>query len=316
MAFEIHKEKYTGAIAPVTLGAGDKAVVSGGEGVYPFHKFEGETGNPPSIFMEVWDIDPGEEWPDTVKAHFEGILGDPLACAKKCVEEYGADGILLSCQSSDPNAADRPVEEVAERAAEVVNTLDVPVVVWGTYAHDKDPEIFRLLSEKVEGKNVVMGPAEEGDYKPIGAGAMGYSHTVGASTPIDVNLAKQLNILLGNLGLKADKIIMDPTTGGLGYGLEYTYSVLERIKQAALTQGDTQLQVPIFTYIGVENWKCKEAKQTAEEAPELGDPEKRGYLMEAVTAVCMLVAGANMVVLRHPEAVRLTKWFIEGMTAE
>jgi acetyl-CoA decarbonylase/synthase complex subunit delta len=140
---------------------------------------------------------------------------------------------------------------------------------------------------------------------------MGYGHTVIASSPIDVNLAKQVNILLENLGLSTERIIIDPTTGGLGYGLEYSYSVMERLSMAALTQGDEKLQLPIVNNLANEVWKCKEANQSAEEAPLLGDPERRGIIMEAVTAVTYLVSGANVMIMRHPEAIRLTKAFID-----
>ena len=152
---------------------------------------------------------------------------------------------------------------------------------------------------------------EEANHKGVGASSLGYGQTIVSSSPIDVNLAKQLNILLGNLGVNSDKIIIDPTTGGLGYGMEYSYSVMERIMMAALTQEDDKLQIPMICNLGNEIWKCKEAKEAIEEAPTLGDPEKRGIMMESTAAVCYLLAGASIVILRHPESVRLTKSFIE-----
>jgi acetyl-CoA decarbonylase/synthase complex subunit delta len=154
---------------------------------------------------------------------------------------------------------------------------------------------------------------EEGDYKQIGAACLGYKQVAVASSPIDVNLAKQLNILLGNLGVSTADLVIDPTTGGLGYGLEYSYSVMERIEQAALTQEDEKLQQPIIANVANETWKCKESNLTAEDAPELGDPAKRGILMEAITAVDLLIAGADVVTLRHPEAVKLVKNYIAKM---
>ena len=154
---------------------------------------------------------------------------------------------------------------------------------------------------------------EEGDYKQIGAACLGYKQVTVASTPIDVNLAKQLNILLGNLGVSSDDMVIDPTTGGLGYGMEYTYSVIERIGQAALTQEDDKLQQPIIANVANETWKCKESNLSAEEAPELGDASKRGVLMEAITAVNLLIAGADVVVMRHPEAVKLVRNYIAKM---
>lgn len=312
MAFEIPKQDYSGDIKATTLGVGDKAVTVGGENSYPFHTFEGDMPNAPKIAMEIWDKDPGEDWAEAAKEPFKDVLGDPVAWAKK-VLEYEPDLLVIQCQSADPNGDNAPPEEVADRVKAVVDEVDVPVVVWGTYNHEKDIEVMRLVAEKCQNKNLIIGPVEEGDHKQIGATAMGYNHTIASSSPIDVNLAKQLNILLGNLGVKAEKIIIDPTTGGLGYGLEYTYSIIERIMMAALTQEDDKLQLPIICNMAHEVWKTKEAKLSEEEAPELGDASKRGVLMEAVTAVSLLMAGANVLVMRHPEAVKLVRNFISQM---
>jgi acetyl-CoA decarbonylase/synthase complex subunit delta len=312
VAFEIPKQDYSGAIKPVTLGVGDKAVTVGGETSYPFHTFEGEMANLPKIAMEIWDKDPGEDWPEAAKAPYKDVLGDPVAWAKK-VLEYEPDLLAIQCQSADPNAENASAEDVSDKVKAVVDAVDIPVVVWGTYNHEKDIEVLRLVAEKCQNKNVILGPVEEGDHKQIGAAALGYNHTIAASSPIDVNLAKQLNILLGNLGVKEEKILVDPTTGGLGYGLEYTYSIMERIMMAALTQEDDKLQLPIICNLAHEVWKVKECQLSEEEAPELGNAEKRGILMEAVTAVSLLVAGANVLIMRHPEAVKLVRNFISQM---
>lgn len=312
MAFEIPKQDYSGEIRATTLGVGDKAVTVGGENSYPFHTFEGDMPNAPKIAMEIWDKDPGEDWAEAAKEPYKDVLGDPVAWAKK-VLEHEPDLLVIQCQSADPNGDNAPAEEVADRVKAVVDEVDVPVVVWGTYNHEKDIEVMRLVSEKCQNKNLIIGPVEEGDHKQIGAAAMGYNHTIAASSPIDVNLAKQLNILLGNLGVKDEKIIVDPTTGGLGYGLEYTYSIMERIMMAALTQEDDKLQRPVICNMAHEVWKTKEAKLSEEEAPELGDAAKRGILMEAVTAVSLLMAGANVLMMRHPEAVKLVRNFISQM---
>ncbi len=193
--------------------------------------------------------------------------------------------------------------------------MDIPVLVWGSDNDDKDAEVLRKVSEACEGENLVIGPVVEGNYKVVGAGAIGYKHTAIASTPIDINLAKQLNILLGNLGVPDEQIIVDPTTGGLGYGIEYTYSVMERDRMAALTQQDEKLQFPMLCNMAREVWKTKEAKLAEGEDPTLGDPKKRGILMEAITAVLLLLAGADVLVMRHPDAVKLVRDYIEDMTA-
>ena len=312
MAFEIPKQDYSGGIKAINLGVGDKAVAVGGETSYPFHIFEGAMPNAPKIGMEIWDKDPSQDWAEAAKEPFKDVLGDPVAWAKK-VLEYEPDFLVIQCQSADPNADNAPAAEVAARVKAVVDAVDIPIIVWGTYNHDKDIEVMRLVAEKCQNKNLILGPVEEGDHKQIGAAALGYNHTIAASTPIDVNLAKQLNILLGNLGVKEQKILIDPTTGGLGYGLEYTYSVMERIRMAALTQEDDKLQLPIICNMAHEVWKTKEAKLSSNEAPELGDAAKRGILMEAVTAVCLLLAGADVLIMRHPEAVKLVRNFISQM---
>jgi acetyl-CoA decarbonylase/synthase, CODH/ACS complex subunit delta len=313
LAFQPTKQVYSGKIREVTLGQGDRAVTVGGKAAYPFHSFEGDIPRKPRVAMEVWDKDPSEDWCDAAKAPFAGVLNDPGAWAKKCVGDYGAEIIVVQTKSADPNADNKPAAEVAEVVKRVADAVDVPVVVWGVANHEKDTEVMRLVAEKCSDKRMAISPVEEGDYKQIGAACLGYKHVVVASSPIDVNLAKQLNILLGNLGVGAADVLIDPTTGGLGYGMEYTYSVMERIMQAALTQEDEKLQQPIIANVGNEVWKSKEANLSAADAPELGDPEKRGVLMESVAAVDMLLAGADVVILRHPESVKLVKGFIEKM---
>ncbi len=313
MAFEIPKQPYSGKIGETTIGSGGGALKLGGEESYSFHLFEGDMPNAPKIAMEVWDYDPSEEWPAAAVEPFKDVISSPDAWAKKCVDDYGADILVLQMKSTDPNGMDRGADEAAQVAKKVIEAVDVPVVVWGTANNQKDEEVLKKISEDCQGKNISLAPVEEGNHKGVGASAIGYGHTVVASSPIDVNLAKQLNILLGNLGLPTQKIIIDPTTGGLGYGLEYSYSVMERIRMAALTQEDDKLQIPMICNIGNEVWKCKEAGQPLEEVPTLGDPERRGVLMETVAAVSYLLGGADVAILRHPESVRLTRSFIDLM---
>ena len=313
MAFEIPKQPYSGKIGEVVIGTGSGAVKLGGEDSYPFHLFEGNMPNPPKIAMEIWDYDPSEEWPAAAIEPFKDVISSPDAWAKKCVDEYGADMIALQLKGTDPNGMDKGADEAAEVAKKVSDAIDVPLVLWGTANNQKDEEVLKKISESCEGKNFALAPVGEANHKGVGASALGYNHAIVSSSPIDVNLAKQLNILLGNLGVKSDKIVIDPTTGGLGYGLEYSYSVMERIMMAALTQEDDKLQVPMICNIGNEVWKCKEAGQSIDDAPTLGDPERRGILMETVAAVCYLLSGADVVILRHPETVRLTRSFIDLM---
>jgi acetyl-CoA decarbonylase/synthase complex subunit delta len=279
LGFEFYKESYSGGIREITLGEGSKAVTVGGQTCYPFYQFEGNMPNKPKIAMEIWDMAP-EEWPESSLAHFKDVISDPAAWAKKCVDEFGADMIVLQLKSIDPNDKDASPEEAAATVKKVADAVDVPLVVWGCANPQKDEDVLKKVAEECQDK-------------------------------IDVNLAKQVNILLENLGVAADRMIIDPTTGGLGYGLEYTYSVMERLRMAALTQGDDKLQLPIINNIGNEVWKCKEAKQPVDEAPILGDPERRAILMEAVAAVSYLMSGSDVLILRHPESVRMVRSFID-----
>jgi acetyl-CoA decarbonylase/synthase complex subunit delta len=310
MGFEMVKESYSGSIRKVTLGQGDKAVTIGGETCLPFYDFEGDMPNKPKIAMEIWDMQP-DEWPEWVKAPFKDCLGDPAAWAKKCVEEYGADLVTLQLKSTDPNDQDSSAEQAVSTVQKILEAIDVPLLIWGTANVDKDAQVLKKVAEACEGKNLVIGPIEDANHKAIGAAVMGYKHTAISSSPIDVNLAKQVNILLENLGVSLDKVVIDPTTGGLGYGLEYAYSVMERIKLAALTFGDDKLQQPIVNNLGNEVWRSKEAKQPVEENQLLGDPERRAILMETVGAVAYLMAGSDLLIMRHPESVRMARNFID-----
>lgn len=314
MTFEIPKIPYSGLIKQIKLGKGDKSVTVGRQSCYPFHLFEGEIPNPPRIAMEIWDTKP-EDWPEAALAPFAGVTDDPVAWAKKCVDNYGAEMLCLQMVGTDPNGLNRGADESAEVVKKVADAVDVPLIVWGTANHDKDTEVLGKVAEVCQGKDLIIGPVEDGDYKKIGAAAIGYQHTVIASTPIDVNLAKQLNILLGNLGVANDKLVIDPTTSSIGYGIEYCYSVMERIRVAALTQQDEKLQFPIICNISKEVWKTKETKIPEAEEPNLGDAKKRGILLEAMSAVVLLLAGADILVMRHPEAIKLVREMITELTA-
>ncbi|MEJ2068241.1 MAG: acetyl-CoA decarbonylase/synthase complex subunit delta, partial [Deltaproteobacteria bacterium] len=226
--------KYTGAIKEIKLGKAGSEVTVGGETTYPFHLFEGEMPNKPKLALEVIDT----EIPDCTKAIVDAygdLLKDPVAWAKKVVSDYKPDLLCLSLLSTDPNDLDKPAEEAAGLVKEVAAAVDVPIIVMGSTNEAKDAELLKLVAEQCQGERLILGPVVEGNYKQIGAAALAYDHTVIASTPIDINLAKQLNILLENLGVPLEKILIDPTVGGLGYGFEYTYSVMERLRIAALT---------------------------------------------------------------------------------
>ncbi len=312
MGFEIPKLTYNSKIREITLGKGEKAVTVGGESAFPFYLFEGNMPNKPKIAMEVYDYEPAD-WAQAVVEPFKDVLGNPAAWAKKNVETYGAEMIALQLRSIDPNGLNRKTDEAVKVAKSVIDAVDVPVILWGVANHERDTDVLRTVSEQCSDKHLIIAPVEEGDYKQIGAGAIAYKHVAVASSPIDVNLAKQLSILLGNLGVAENQMIIDPSTGALGYGLEYSYSVIERIRMAALTQEDDKLQYPIICNVGYEVWKTKEAKLP--DSAELGEATKRGILIECVTAMSLMLAGADVLIIRHPESVKLINSMISKLTA-
>ena len=313
MAIEIPKTKYSGKIKEIKLGKDEKAITVGGETSYPFYLFEGTMPHKPSIAMEVPDSSP-EEWPKAAIEPFADVKNDPVAWAKKCVHIYGAEMIALQLVSTDPNGMNRNADEASALVKKVADAVSVPLIVWGTANHEKDTQVLTKVCEVCQDKRLIIGPIEEKDYKKIAAAAIAYKHTVVASSPIDINLAKQLNILLGNLGVADDMILMDPTVSGIGYGLEYCYSVMERMRMAGLTQQDEKLQFPIICNLSKEVWKSKEVAQPDNES-NMGNAKNRGILMEAMSAMVLLMAGGDVIIMRHPEAIKLTKEMIVDLAS-
>jgi CO dehydrogenase/acetyl-CoA synthase delta subunit len=307
-----YTKKYTGVIRQTTLGNGANTITIGGEATMPFQLFEGAMANKPRIAMDIVDIDP-KDWPQTLRRHFEDVIANPVAWAQKCIKEYHAEAICISLVSTDPNGMNRASAEAAKVAAEVINSIDVPTIVWGCGNSDKDTDTLREITSLIGDKKVCLAPLEDANYRSLGATAMAFQHPIVAASPIDVNLAKQLNILLQNLGVNLDNVMIDPSVGALGYGIEYTYSVMERIRQAALMQQDEKLQVPIICNLGREVWKAKECRLPSDAL--IGDQETRSILMEAITASCMLMAGGELMIMRHPKSINLTKAVIEGLMA-
>ena len=312
MALDLYKENYTGKILETSIGTGSKAVKVGGETCYPFYTWEGAMPNPPRIAFGIFDAET-ERWPAPLKEPYKDVLNDPGAWAKKDVEKYGAELICLKLQSTDPNGKNADAESVLPTVEKVLKAVDVPLIVAGVSNAEKDREVLRKVAEKFEQKNLLLWPVAEDTHKVLGAGAISFGHITAASTPIDVNLAKQLNTLLENLGVKPDRMIMDPTTGALGYGIEYCYSVMERDRMAALVQQDDKMQKPLINFVGPDVWKIKETNQTAEEAPKLGEHKLRGVIYEAVTATMVLLTGSDIVVMLHPEAIAKVKNLIKEL---
>jgi CO dehydrogenase/acetyl-CoA synthase delta subunit len=302
--------KYTGSIRETVLGFGDHTLTVGGSSTLPFQLFEGDMPRKPAIAMEVLDIIPAE-WPESLTKHFTEVLDNPVSWAQKCVSEYGAEALCVSLVGTDPNGMNRPSSEAAKIAVDIINAVEAPIIVWGCGNSEKDTESLREITSMVGDKKVCLAPLTDANYRSLGATAMAFGHPVVAASPIDVNLAKQLNILLENLGVSLNTVLIDPSIGALGYGIEYTYSVMERIRLAAMTQQDEKLQVPFICNLGREVWKAKETRLPSDDL--LGDQEIRGVLMEAITASCMLAAGGELLIMRHPKAIALTKALINGL---
>lgn len=266
--------------------------------------------NKPLIAMDILDVAP-DEWPEVLTRHFADVLGNPVAWAQKCVQQYGAEAVCLSLVSTDPNGQNRSSAEAAKTAEAVIKAVEVPIIIWGCGNADKDTESLREITSMIGDKKVCLAPLDDKNYRSLGATAMAFGHPIVAASPIDVNLAKQLNILLENLGVSLGNVLMDPSIGALGYGIEYTISVMERVRLAALTQKDEKLQVPFICNLGREVWKAKECRLPSDAL--IGDQERRSVMMEAITASCMLLAGGDCLIMRHPQAVSLAKSLINGL---
>ena len=319
MAVEILKEKYRSQVREVVLGAtkdegGTRShtIKVGGETALPFLHFEGEIPNRPVVAMEIWDIVP-EEWPASLKSYFEDVYNDPGAWAKKCVEQYGADLIAIRFKSADPDIKDASADECIATLKKVLEAVGVPLIVYGCGKAEKDNAIIGPLAEAAAGENLLLGVAEQDNYKAVASAAMAHKHSIIAQSPIDINIAKQLNILIAEMSTPLlDRIIIDPTVAALGYGLEYSYSIMERARFGAL-QGDRMLAMPTIANVGHEVWSKKEANISAEEQPGWGDQAERSLTWEATTAAALLQAGMDILVMRHPEAVQLIKKQIDEL---
>ena len=302
MPFNQKPQTFPGKINNVTIGTGDKAIVLGGENVYPLYAFDAPIENAPKVGVEITDggVD---ALPEGIKAYYEGC-GSVAEMAKKASEMEGADFVVLSLEGGDPNGEDKPIEELVALVKEVGDAIDCPLVVEGCKNVEKDADLLVKVADALQGKNAVIMPAKEENYKAVGAAAgLAYAQVVGAESAVDINLAKQLNVITTQLGVAADKIVMNIGTATAGYGYEYVVSTMDRIKGAALTQNDAMLQMPIITPVASETWNVKESMASEADMPEWGPAEERGISMEIMTAAADLVSGSNAVILRHPQSV-------------
>ena len=309
MSFAPKTGAYRGAINAVTLGTGDKAIVIGGQNVLPFYTFDAAIENAPKIGVEISDTAANWDVPG-IKEFYAGCT-TMADFAKKAETMEGADFICLNFESADPNGADRSVADCVADAKAVAEAVTMPIVVMGCKHQEKDAELFSAMAEALAGKNVLFMSAKNENYKTVGASvALANGQKVGAETADDINLAKQLNIMLKGLNVPAESIVMNIGTAAVGYGYEYVASTLDRVRDAALKQADADLQMPIIAPVSTDTWGVKESTASEADEPAWGCTEERAIGMEVATAAANLTGGADAVIMRHPAAIATIKKFI------
>ena len=313
MAFEPKTQAFTSSIATVTLGTGDKACKLGGVNVLPFYSFDAPIENAPKIGVEITDAGIAA-YPQKGLQEFYAGCTTPAEMAKRVETMHGASFICLHLEGADPNGENKSVEECVEIAKSVAAATELPLVIMGCKNIEKDAELFTKISEALQGKNILVLSAREENYKGVGASAaLAYGQKVGAESAVDINLAKQLNVLMTQLGVAPSSIVMNAGSAAAGYGYEYVASTLDRIRAAALAQSDDQLQMPIMTPVSTEAWGVKEAIMSEADMPEWGCAEERGIEMEITTAAACLAGGSDAVIMRHPAAIKAIADMIEAL---
>lgn len=317
MGVELPRDSWPGAVREVTIGASAadqgtraSAVTVGGERTLPFMHFEHPTPHPPVIAVEITSSRP-TDWSPLLLTAWDAAVDDPAAWAR-AAEVAGADLLVLSLRPTQADGSPMTPAAAVAICQSVLAGSQLPLLVYGPGQSELDNDLLVAVAEATKGERIGLGICEDKNYRTIVAAALANDHRVVARSPMDVNLAKQLNILITDMGLPLDRILMDPTTGALGYGIEYGYSVMERLRLAAL-QGDAMTQLPMIVTPGYEAWKTKEAKVGEGVPAAWGDWEKRAIYWEILTAVILLESGADIVVLRHPESLRHVRTAINGL---
>ena len=312
MSFVPKTQPFRGSINAVTLGTGDKAVVIGGQNVLPFYTFDAPIENAPKIGVEISDL--ADQWDVAGLVDFYAGCTTMAERAKKAETMEGADFICLNFEGADPNGTNRSVEDCVADAKAVAEVVTMPIVILGCKNMEKDGELFSKIAEALQGKNILVMSAKNEDYKTVGGSvALANGQKVGAETADDINLAKQLNIMMKGLGVDPQNIVMNIGTAAVGYGFEYVASTLDRIRDAALKMADADLQMPILAPVSTDTWGVKESTASEADEPAWGCREERGIQMEIATAAANLTGGADAVIMRHPAAVAAIKKFINEL---
>ena len=309
-------ETFTGEVARVTLGATEEAggtrtstVTVGGARNVVYGGSVAEKGEKPAIAMDVLDSKP-QDWPDALVEPYKDVLDRPADWAKKCVDEFGADLICVKFDGIHPNKVNKDASHAVKVTEQVLKAVGVPLVLWGCGNDEKDNQVMPKVSGAAKGENCLIGTVTEDNYKALTAIALADGHNLISEAPLDINIAKQVNILASDMGFPLERIVTFQATGALGYGMEYSYSIQERQRLAALT-GDKMMAMPVICDVGYESWRAKESKLV--DAPGWGDVSNRGPMWETVTAICLLQAGVDIIRMRHPRAVATVKNFINQL---
>ena len=318
MAIDVVKEKWANKVNAVTIGAAKEqggtrsgTVTVGGSSGLPYLFGEGDMPHKPVVAMEILDSQPSD-WPKTLEEPFKDVIKNPVDWAKKCVDEYKAELLCIKLQSIHPDFGDAKPESAAKTVKAIAQAVSVPLIILGSGSDEKDNLALPQCSESVKGENCLFGDATQENYKTLTAACLADGHNIIAESPIDINIAKQVNILISDMGFDLNKIIINPTIGALGYGMEYAYSIMERARLAALA-GDKMLSMPFICFVGYEAWRAKEAKTPASEHPEWGPEVERGIMWEVATATSMLLCGADILIMRHPKAISVVKETIDKL---
>jgi len=299
MDYKAPVEAYTGVVREITIGKGNKSLKIGGENILPLHFFDqGSNPNPAKFALEVLDMEP-QDWPEHLIQPFKDVISDPVKWAKKC-EELGADAVLLRLVSTDPAVKDSSADEAAALAKKVAEAINIPLIIYGSGDDKKDAEVLPKVAEACDGMNLLIGPVLKENYEIVGKALLDHGHNASALSPLDINLLKELNVKLCKF-FPAEKIVIDPESAALGYGMEYSFSLMERVKQIGIITKDNMTMMPIIADLGAECWKTKQAKENKEQ----------GLLWEGITGLSLFLAGANILVLRYPETLKLIKEMIE-----
>ncbi|MGA2774687.1 MAG: acetyl-CoA decarbonylase/synthase complex subunit delta [Candidatus Omnitrophota bacterium] len=309
MVAELMLEKWSGQVATVVIGAtkeegGTRAhsVRVGGQKSLPFLFAEGDIPNKPVIAFEIWDAQP-LDWPEQLVKEYGDVLKDPFLWAQKCVKDFKARVLCVRLQATHPDFANKDAPDEAKFISMLLKKVDVPLIILGCGDDVKDNQIFPAASEAARGERCLIGNAVQDNYKTLTAAVLADGHNIIAESPIDINIAKQLNILISDMGLPLERIVINPTIGALGYGLEYAYSIMERARLAALS-GDKTVASPFICFVGQEAWRAKEAKDTF---------EQQGIVWEVITAAALIQAGGDILVMRHPKAAEEVNKYIETL---